>query len=228
VPAGTDVKIVTSSGDARLSNILGSAEITSASGGVEATGIGRDLKVDMSSGDMAVSDIRGSAVLNSASGDIEAQGLAGDVRVQSASGDIDLSELGGRLTAASTSGDIVVEGVGAVVYSGTSGSARFAGVRGGVVITVSTGDVEVGAAPEAAANYELRSSSGTIELRFERPMKSGYVLKAQTTSGDISVNLPIEVTRVGRHQLAGVVRGGKSLVVLETASGDIIVSEPEE
>lgn len=228
VPAGFDVKIVTSSGDAELANILGSAEISSASGDVEANGVGGDLKIDVSSGDIEVSNVAGKTFLNSASGDIEASALKGDVGVRSASGDIDLSAIGGDLSAGSTSGDVIVDGVQAVVFSGSSGSARFSEVRGSVAVTVSTGDVEVYAVPQAAGNYEVRSSSGTITLQFDRPMKGGYKFKAQTTSGDISINLPIDVSQMGRHRLTGVVRGGKSFVVLETASGDIVVSESEE
>jgi hypothetical protein len=228
VPPGLNIKIITASGDTQLASILGSAEIAAASGDVEATGIGRDLKIDVSSGDVVVSGVSGKAFLNSASGDIEAHQIDGDAGIRSASGDMILSEIGGDLTAASASGDISVEGVGAVTFSGTSGSATFTGVREGVKATVSTGDIEIEAAPVLNANYEIRTSSGQIELRFEKPMRNGFKLKAQTTSGDISVDLPIKVSKVGRHQLSGVVREGKSVVVLETASGDIIVSEPEE
>jgi hypothetical protein len=228
VPPGLDVKIVSSSGDVQLASILGAAEITSASGDVEATGIGGNLKIDLSSGDMTVSGVAGKAFLSGASGDIEAHNVKGAVHVQAASGDVVLSEIGGDLTAATASGDVSVEGVRGVVFSGTSGSARFVGVRGGVTAAVASGDIEVGASPESAVKYEIRTSSGQIELRFEIASKGGFALKAQTTSGDISMSLPIEVTKVSRHNITGIVREGKSIVVLETASGDITVSEPGE
>ena len=228
VPSRLDVEIVSSSGDVQLASILGAAEITSASGDVEATGIGGNLKIDVSSGDMTVSGVAGKAFLSSASGDIEAHYVKGDAGVQTSSGDIVLTEIGGDLTAASASGDVTAEGVRGVVFGGTSGSARFTGVRGGVTAAVASGDIEVGASPESPANYEIRTSSGQIELRFELAPKGGFALKAQTTSGDISMSLPIKVTKVSRHTITGIVREGKSIVVLETASGDITVSEPEE
>jgi len=227
VPSGLDVKIVTASGDVQLASILGPAEITSASGDIEVAGAG-DLKIDVSSGDMMVSDVAGKAFLSSASGDIEAHHIKGDVTVRSASGEIMLTEVGGDLTAAGLSGDVTVEGVRNVVFSGTSCSARFAGVRGGVTATVASGDIEVEATGESASNYEMRTSCGQIALSYDRPAKGGFALKAQTTSGSISATLPIKVTKVSRHSLIGVVREGKSVVVLETASGDISVSEPEE
>jgi len=74
----------------------------------------------------------------------------------------------------------------------------------------------------------MRTSSGRVMLQFDRILKRGFALKARTTSGDISMILPIKVSKVGRHYLVGVVREGASTVILETASGDIDVSEPEE
>jgi DUF4097 and DUF4098 domain-containing protein YvlB len=227
VPAGLEVKIITSSGDVQVASVTAPVEITSASGDVEATGIGT-LKAAVSSGDITVSSAAGNVFLGTSSGDVNASRVGGDATVQSSSGDITLSGIVGDLTGSSTSGDVEVEGVRNVVFSGTSGSARFTGVRGNVEAAVSSGDVEVGAAPESAADYEIRTSSGLIELTFERVLAGGFALKAQTTSGDISVSLPIKVTKVSRHYLAGLVRNGKSVVVLETASGDISVSEPGE
>ncbi len=71
VPPGIGVEVVSASGDVELASILGAAMITSASGDVEAVGVG-DLKVDVSSGDMTVSEVSGKAVLSSSSGSIEA------------------------------------------------------------------------------------------------------------------------------------------------------------
>jgi DUF4097 and DUF4098 domain-containing protein YvlB len=228
VPSGFDAEIVSSSGDVQLASILGAAEITSASGDVEVTGIGKDLKVDVSSGDATVSDVGGKLFLRSASGDIEVHDIKGAAQVQTASGDIVLGRIGGDLTLGSVSGDVSVEGVREVVFSGTSGSARFTGVRGGVIAALASGDIEVGASPEIPAKYEIRTSSGQIELRFEQAAAGGFALKAQTTSGEISLSLPIKVSKVSRHNITGVVREGKSIVVLETASGDITVTEPGE
>ena len=227
VPPAIGVEVVSASGDIELASILGSAAITSASGDVEAVGVG-DLKIDVSSGDITVSEVSGTAVLSSSSGDIEAHGIKGNPNVRSSSGEIVLSKLGGDLSIETASGDVAVDGVRSVDYSGTSGSARFVGVRGTVAAIATSGDIEVEATPESSANYEMRTSSGRLSLAFERVLKGGFALKVRTTSGDISTILPISVTKVGRHYLIGVVREGKSVVILETASGDIDVSEPEE
>jgi|GEM_PF-1210962 len=227
VPPEIGVEVVSASGDIELASILGAAMITSASGDVEAVGVG-DLKVDVSSGDITVSEVSGKAVLSSSSGSIEAHKIKGNLSVRSSSGEIILSEIGGDLAVETASGDVAAEGARNVDYSGTSGSARFSGVRGAVTAIAASGDIEVDATPESIVNYEMRTSSGQVALMFERVLKSGFALKVRTTSGDISTTLPITVTKVGRHYLVGVVREGKSIVILETASGDIDVSESEE
>ncbi len=227
LPPELGVEIVSASGDVELASVRGAAVITCASGDVEAVGVA-DLKIDVASGDMTVSDVSGEAVLSSASGRIDASGITGSASVRSASGEIVLSRIGGDLAVETASGDVDVEGVRAVEYSGTSGSAQFTAVRGAVTATAASGDIDVYAMPEAPANYEMRTSSGRLLLQFDRILKRGFALKARTTSGDISMVLPIKVSKVGRHYLVGVVREGASTVILETASGDIDVSEPEE
>ena len=228
LPPGLDVSALTSSGDVDLAGVSGSAEATTASGDVEVSGLGGELMVKTASGDLAVSEVGGDATLTTASGDITAQRIKKNAVVQTATGDIELTDVGGDLTAASVSGDVTAEKVARVVFSGTSGNASFTGVRGGVTAAVTSGDIAVDAEPGSAANYELRTSSGEVVLRFVKRLPGGFILKATTTSGEISIDLPIEVSKVGRHQLAGVVREGKSLVVVETASGDITVVEGEE
>jgi DUF4097 and DUF4098 domain-containing protein YvlB len=228
LPPGLDVAAITSSGDIDLTGVGGSAEATSASGDVEVSALGGGLKAATASGDLTVSGVGGDASMTTASGDISAQEIKRNAIVQTASGDVELTSVGGDLTAASVSGDVTVEGAARVVFSGTSGSAKFTGVRGGVTAAVTSGDVTVEAQPGSPANYEIRTSSGEIVLHFVKSLPGGFILKARTTSGEISVDLPIEVSKVGRHELTGVVRDGKSLVVVETASGDVTVTEAEE
>lgn len=228
LPSGLDVSAITSSGHIELTGVGGSAEVSSASGDVGVSALGGELKASTASGDLNVSGVGGDATLTTASGDISADQIKRNAIVQTASGEVEMTGVGGDLTAASVSGDVTDEGVARVVFSGTSGSAKFTGVRGGVTAAVTSGDVTVEAEPGSAANYEIRTSSGEIVLRFVKKLPGGFIVKARTTSGEISVNLPIEVSKVNRHELAGVVREGKSLVVVETASGDVTVTEAEE
>ncbi len=101
-------------------------------------------------------------------------------------------------------------------------------MRGAVEASVASGDLYFRVVPEGDVDYTLTASSGNLSLRFIKIMEGGFMLKAGTTSGKITANLPIDLSSVSRNRITGIVRGGKSKVFLETASGNIHIEEPEE
>jgi DUF4097 and DUF4098 domain-containing protein YvlB len=224
VPAAAAVVVAAGSGDVEVAGLEGAVEISASSGDITARRIGGALEIQVSSGDIVVADVAGPVELSAASGDISVRRVAKSVVVQSASGDVDAADIGGDLAIASTSGDVEVSGVGSVEFRGTSGDAAFAGVRGGVIASISSGTVTVVAAPAAVADYTLASSSGGIVLAFEKELPGGFALKAQTTTGEITVSLPIKLHKVSRRYLAGIVGEGKSIVAIETSSGNITIT----
>lgn len=228
VPPELDIELTSASGDLSVSNINGSVELTAASGDLQTINIGGSLNMVVASGDIEVENVDGEARFSSASGDITAHKLSSDALIQTASGDVEMIDIGGDVEAETISGDIVVEGVGSVIYKGVSGSARFIDVRGGVSAATASGDLTFRVIPEDNFDYTVSAASGDIKLHFLMIMPGGYVLKAGTTTGDINASLPIRLTKVGRNRVAGIVREGRSKVVLETASGDILILEPEE
>lgn len=228
VPSHMIINAKASSGDIIVSDVGKSVVLSAASGDVVAERIGGDIEIGVSSGDVEIEGAGGDVKIVSASGDISATDVTGDMEVRTSSGNTELERIGGDLVIASSSGDISVTGVGAVTYKGASGDAGFYEVRGCVQAGAASGDMEFYLEPDGNRDYNVRTSSGEIELRFFKRAPGGYVLKANTTSGDISVDLPIEITKVGRHYIAGVVREGKSVVLLETVTGDIGISEDEE
>lgn len=228
VPSKLNIELMTASGDLTASDIEGSVELSAASGNLESNNIGGSLSMTVASGDIEAEGIGGEARFSSASGDISARKITGDALVQTASGDIEISDIGGDVEAETITGDVTVDGVGSVFYKGVSGSARFIDVRCGVTAASASGDLSFRVIPETDYDYIISASSGDIKLHFLIAMPGGYVLRAETTTGDINASLPIRLTKVGRTHIAGVVRDGKSKVVLETASGDISIVEPEE
>jgi len=228
VPSRMIMNAKASSGDISVSDAERGVNLSAASGDVVVERIGGDIEIGVSSGDVSISDAAGNVKVNSASGDISGDDIAGDVEVHTSNGDIDLDGIGGDLKIASSAGDITVEGVGSVEYKGSAGDAEFYGVRGSVQAGAASGDMTFHLEPNGDYDYNVRTSSGGIELRFVEKSPGGFVLKANTTNGDISINLPIKINKVGRHYISGVVRDGKSVVLLETVSGDIDVSEDEE
>jgi DUF4097 and DUF4098 domain-containing protein YvlB len=227
-PKNMYVKVKASSGDIVVDNVDKDIIISAASGDIEVARIGGNIKIGVSSGDISVQDVAGSAHLNTSSGCVGAERVRGDIEVKTSSGDIELEEIEGDLTIATASGDSRVKGIGGVEYKSASGDAKMYGVRGSVDAAAASGDLFFDLAPEGDYNHILRTSSGGIELRFSMKMPGGYLLKANTTNGDISIDLPIKISKVGRHMITGIVRDGKSVVALETVSGDISIAENEE
>jgi DUF4097 and DUF4098 domain-containing protein YvlB len=228
VPAGMSIETASASGNIEISHILAGVEASSASGDLKIWDIGGDLSVNVASGDIEVDEVGGSVQLSSAAGDIVARKVGGDAEISVATGDVELTSIGGSLKLSSYSGESVVDGVGAVTYEGISGSAMFVDVQGAVEASAASGDLNFRVTPESISDYSITASSGNIVLRFLRIMEDGYIFKAATTSGEISARLPITVTKVDRNRIAGIVRDGRAKVILETASGNITVEEPEE
>lgn len=228
VPAGLSIETASASGDVEISHVLADVEASSASGNLVIRDIGGDLVATVASGDIEVDEVGGSVKLSSAAGDIVVRNVGGDAEISVATGDVELTSIGGSLELSSYTGDSVVDGVGAVKYDGISGSARFVDVHGAVEASAASGDLNFRVTPQSMFDYNITSSSGNIVLRFLRIMEDGYILKAATTSGEITASLPITVTRVDRNKIAGIVRDGRAKVFLETASGNITVEEPEE
>ncbi len=228
VPADLVVETASASGDVRIERMAAGVRISTASGDLEVRDIDGDVEADVASGDIEVENVSGSVTLGSSAGDIKAENVGGDARIKAASGDTELDSIGGDLVLSTYSGDSEVDGVGGVTYSGISGSARFIGVRGGVEATAASGDLDFRVSPQGSFDYTITSSSGDVTLRFLTVMDGGYILRAETTSGDITAHLPITVTKVSRNLLSGIVREGRAKVSLETSGGDITIEEPEQ
>ena len=228
VPAWLSIETASASGDVEISRILADIEASSASGDLVIRDIGGDLTATAASGDIEVDEVRGAVKLSSAAGDIVARNIGGDAEISVATGDVELTSIGGSLELNSYTGDSIVDGVGTVRYEGISGSARFVDVRGAVEASAASGDLNFRVSPEYLSDYSITASSGDIILRFLKIMENGYILKAATTSGEISARLPITVTKVDRNRIKGIVRDGRGMIFLETARGNITVEEPEE
>ncbi|MCD6380674.1 DUF4097 family beta strand repeat protein [bacterium] len=226
VPESIGISVMTASGDIKLSDILADTRISTSSGDIKADNIKGELKIDVSSGDIEAENV-GKIVITSASGDISVTKVQGDAGISATSGDVHLNNIVGDIAVTTLSGDIYAKNInGNAIAKGTSGSVDLLGVSGCVEASSASGDIFISAVPsEAKADYDLGASSGSVRLRFKNILRGGFVLKASTTSGDIKLDLPINVSNVSRNNISGVVRNGDSNVIIETSSGDISIEE---
>ncbi|MBN2184170.1 MAG: DUF4097 family beta strand repeat protein [Candidatus Krumholzibacteriota bacterium] len=228
VPKGFEAVATTANGSVILTDIGANATVSVSNGNANLKNIDGDIEVSVTSGKIEAVKISGNAVLKVTNGMIIAKNIGGDVHSGLTSGKIKLLRIGGNLAADIGYGSIVVDGVGGIEYRGVNAEADFIDVRGSVDASTASGDILLRAVPEGDNNYKITSSSGEIVLRFLEIMEGGYVLKVGTTSGTINVDLPLDLKKVARNSIYGIVRGGKTKVFLESASGDITIEEPGE
>jgi hypothetical protein len=153
------------------------------------------------------------------SGDIRIEGIDGPVECETDSGEINIASIGSDVRASSDSGGIHIQLVrGAVDARSDSGHIEALEVEGTIDATTDSGDIRLW--QTAVKPVCAHADSGRIRVKLASG--GGYSVRARTDHG--RVDLP-EMTRqrLSRHEFEGDIRGGGSVVDLETDSGDIEV-----
>ena len=201
------IMVDTSSGGITLGEAIADDELTAtaSSGRIEGDRlVARRMRLDTSSGRITVGEVEsGTGRIEVSSGDVDLGALrADDVEMKLSSGDLEIGELEIAALRVDTSGDArIASGRGGIVLDGSSGKVDISldELTGGIGIDVSSGDVTLHLPRESAFDARLKASSGRIESEFP-------------IIGDVSSD---------RDDVAGSVNGGGSMVEIETSSGDI-------
>ncbi len=194
----------------------------SGSGDVAVEGAQLAVMARTGSGDILVRGVGADADLRTGSGDIRVDGVAGVARLGTGSGDVEATAVGAGLHATTGSGDIdaVLNGKGDVETSTGSGSISLRGVVGAVQASTGSGDVSIDGTP--TGTWKLSAASGSLDVRL--PREQGVTLDARTASGSLDVQVPFSTqARSDRRRVQGQVRGGGPALELSTASGAISV-----
>lgn len=192
------------SGDVRVRDARGGLEVNTSSGDVDAAGIG-PARIRSSSGDVTVDRARGPLVVRSTSGDLTIRGAQDSIAVTSASGDVKIDRAPRGLSVSTSSG---------VVEVGTA--------SGGVRLSSASGDLSVDLAPPFRG-AELGSSSGDMKVWLRGAMDCD--LDLESSSGTLSVSVPVELGDVTRHSIRGRIGHGQVPLRARSASGDIEIAE---
>ena len=203
VPADTEIRATTGSGDLEVSGLKGPANFTSGSGDIKASAISGDVQAIAGSGGVKLSDIGGQVQVTAGSGDITLDHVKNDIRLQTGSGALEVTNPGGKLEANTGSGDITIRG-------GTND----------IRIRTSSGDVTVDGNPGANNYWDFHTNSGDVVLQV--PPDASFRLYARSSSGDIGAEIPLTMEGTsGKHEFQARVGDGKARVEVTSSSGDI-------
>ena len=172
------------------------------------------------SGGLRLGNIDGQVTASAGSGTIEVEKAGGGLSAKTGSGSVRVREVRGTADVSTGSGSVEVtqSAAGEVRVSASSGGVRLQGVQGPLHVTSSSGSVFVQGMP--SGEWQVSSSSGSVTLAV--PETAAFDLDAQTTSGSIDTRHPVTVAgTIGRHRIAGKVRGGGPSVRLRASSGSI-------
>jgi hypothetical protein len=202
VPANTQLKSRTGSGNQSVDGIAGPLDISTGSGNIRASNIGANVQATTGSGQIVLETVKEGVRASTGSGDIRATGMGGSVRASTGSGSITVEQTDVADARVNTgSGNITLKNVRGLVHaSSASGS-----------ITAEGG----GQSP-----WRLESVSGDVSVRI--PAGVGFDLHAHTVSGSISTSRPLTVEgTVNKRELTGKAGSGGFLLEVSTVSGNI-------
>lgn len=202
VPAQTELKAHSGSGNQNVEGIRGPLEVNAGSGSVKISNIGGTVRADTGSGSIDIDHAKGNVRAHAGSGSIRATDIGGGFEGNTGSGRITLSQ----------------SAPGAVRAETGSGGMELRGVRGSLEARAGSGDIR--AEGEPTGGWIVHTGSGGVHLRL--PNDAAFDLNARTSSGSISLEHPVTVQgTIGRKQIRGKVRGGGVQVEVETGSGNI-------
>ncbi len=205
VPAGRDV------------------ELRVAVGEMSARGVSANLLLDTHAGGVTAEDLRGRIRIDTGSGEVLASGIEGELDVDTGSGDVVVRNARvGTLGVDTGSGAVTLEAFRADALQVDTGSG---GVRGGgdaeeVEVDTGSGDIPLDLGP-LLRNVEVDTGSGDVTLTV--PANYGAQVSLETSSGDLEVNLPLQVVRRGQDALEGTIGDGAGRLTVDTGSGNITV-----
>jgi DUF4097 and DUF4098 domain-containing protein YvlB len=202
VPAETDLRMQSGSGDQKVEGIRGPLEVSSGSGGLRISAIGDRVHAETGSGDIDIERVKGNVHAKTGSGSIDASDIAGAFEANSGSGHITLQQTA----------------PGSVRVDTGSGGMELHGVEGSLEAKAGSGTIQAEGSPTGA--WSVHTGSGEVNLKL--PSNAAFDLDAHTSSGSISIDQPHSVQgSIGRKEVRGRVGGGGVPVEVETGSGDI-------
>lgn len=204
VPASTQLRSSSGSGNISISDVAGTVDAGTGSGGVHIANIGSGVRAHTGSGNVDIEGAKGSVWARTGSGSIHATNVAGGFDGETGSGHLMLEQTAPGSVRAETG----------------SGGLELRNVHGSLQAEAGSGNIK--ADGEATGGWMVHTGSGSVELRL--PQNASFDLNAHTGSGSINLSHPVTVQgTLGRKEVRGKVGNGGVPVEIQTGSGNIVI-----
>jgi DUF4097 and DUF4098 domain-containing protein YvlB len=151
------------------------------------------------------------------SADLRVEGINGPVDCETDSGEIQITSIRSRVSASSDSGAIHIREVeGSIDVRTDSGEIEALRIDGGIDAHSDSGNIRL--SQTTVGPVYGYSDSGRISM--ELADSGGYTIRVRTDHGRVEVPEMTQARSSG-GEIGGVIRGGGSVVAIETDSGDI-------
>jgi hypothetical protein len=148
-------------------------DVRSGSGDLTASGLDGPVRLETGSGDVHATALNGDADLRTSSGDVSVRSLRGAATLKTASGDVEAEDLStARLQAVTSSGDVELD---------------FLTAPDDVDAATASGDVRVVVPRGEGYRVEADTGSGDSHPNVPTDPDATRVIRARTSSGDVSV-----------------------------------------
>ena len=157
VPAETELRVESGSGNQTVDGIRGPLEVTAGSGGLKISAIGDRVHAETGSGDIEIDRVKGNVRAKTGSGSIQAEDIAGGFEADSGSGHIRLEQTA----------------PGSVRVDTGSGGMNLRGVRGSLEAKAGSGTIEAEGSPTGAWTVHTGLGFSGAENPLGRGVRSG-------------------------------------------------------
>ncbi len=220
---GAGVEMTTERGSLTAKDVKGNATLSMHHGDANVSGVTGNVEINGSGGDVTVADIGGTLTVNGEyGGDSHYNKIAGQVRFKSNRTDLTFAKLDGDFTM--DRGDLRADNLaGPFKLDTRSKAVHLENVTGDVRVDDTNASVEV-TTKTPLGNIEISNARGGIEVAL--PSNAGFQIDAESRSGDIQSDFPLDVDNRRRDATArGTVGKGGPVVRLRAERGTIQIKK---